>query len=167
MGIAPLVDDLAAQLHRRGHDVCVITSFPYHPDWRIPREYHGKLLAREYRNGVTVYRSYVFARPKATVLAKVLFYASFTVSSVVNLIRSGRCDVIVVMAPPPTLVFSALVSRVLHRARLVLDVQDIVPDAAVIFGMMRNPFLIAIFRWVERLCYRSSDSVIGCRTISS
>lgn len=160
MGIAPLADDLATQLYRRGFDVSVITSFPYYPDWQIPPEYHGKLFAREDRNGVDVYRSYLYARPKATVLAKALFYASFTASSLFNIVRAGRCDVILVMAPPPTLVLSAWVSKLLYGSRIVLDVQDVVPDAAISFGIMTNPIEIWFFRLVERIAYALSDSIV-------
>lgn len=138
----------------------VITTFPYYPEWEVPKDYAGRLTAEEERKGVRLLRSYVYARPRPTAILRALFYLSFTLSCLPNLIKAGKHDVVLVMSPPPTLVFSALVSRALHRARLVLDVQDIVPDAAVIFGMMRNPFLIAIFRWVERLCYRLADHII-------
>ena len=130
----------------------VITTFPYYPEWEVPKVYAGRLTAEEDRHGVRLLRSYVYARPRPTAILRALFYLSFTLSCLPNLIKAGKHDVVLIMSPPPTLVFSVLVSRVLHRARLVLDVQDIVPDAAVIFRMMSNPFLIAIFRWVERIC---------------
>ena len=42
----------------------------------------------------------------------------------------------------------------------MLNVQDIVPDAPIAFGMMTNPLQIRLFRWLERYAYSSSDRII-------
>jgi colanic acid biosynthesis glycosyl transferase WcaI len=73
--------------------------------------------------------------------------------------RSGPADVVLVISPPPTLNFAAAAFRRLHGAAVVLNIQDIVPDAPIAFGMMRNKLQIKLFRWLEHYAYSSSDRI--------
>ncbi len=49
--------ELAAWLHRRGHNVNVITGFPNHPDGVVFPEYRGRVFKTEIHNGVRVVRT--------------------------------------------------------------------------------------------------------------
>ncbi len=161
IGIAPLADDLSRGLLERGHEVSVIAGLPHYPSWEVPKEYKRHPFRREIRHGgVTVWRSYLLASKRATVLARSVFYGSFTASAAFNLMRSGPADVVLVISPPPTLNFAAALFRRLHGAAVVLNVQDIVPDAPIAFGMMTNPLQIRLFRGLERYAYSSSDRII-------
>jgi colanic acid biosynthesis glycosyl transferase WcaI len=161
IGIAPLADDLSHGLLERGHQVSVIAGLPHYPSWEVPKEYKRHPFRREVRHGgVTVWRSYLHASKRATVLARSVFYGSFTASAAFNLMRSGPADVVLVVSPPPTLNFAASLFRQLRGAAVVLNVQDIVPDAPIAFGMMTNPLQIRLFRWLERYAYSSSDRII-------
>jgi putative colanic acid biosynthesis glycosyltransferase WcaI len=161
IGIAPLADDLSRGLMERGHQVSVIAGLPHYPNWEVPKEYKRHPFRREVRHsGVMVWRSYLHASKRATVLARSVFYGSFTASAAFNLLRSGPADVVLVISPPPTLNFAAALFRRLHGAAVVLNVQDIVPDAPIAFGMMTNPLQIRLFRWLERYAYSSSDRII-------
>jgi colanic acid biosynthesis glycosyl transferase WcaI len=161
IGIAPLADDLSRGLLQRGHEVSVIAGLPHYPTWEVPREYRRHPFKRETRHGgVAVWRSYLYASKRATVAARTAFYGSFTASSAFNLMRSGPADVILVISPPPTLSFAAAAFRRLCGAAVVLNVQDIVPDAPIAFGMMTNPIQIKLFRWLERFAYASSDRIV-------
>jgi colanic acid biosynthesis glycosyl transferase WcaI len=160
IGIAPLADDLSRGLLERGHEVTVIAGLPHYPDWRVPPEYARDPFRREIRHGgVKVWRSYLYASERSTVLSRSAFYGSFSASSAFNLLRSGPADVVLVVSPPPTLSFAASAFRQLHGAAIVLSLQDIVPDAAIAFGMMTNALQIRLFRWLERYAYSSSDRI--------
>ena len=161
IGIAPLADDLSRGLLQKGHEVTVIAGLPHYPTWEVPREYRRHPFRRETRHGgVAVWRSYLYASKRASVAARSAFYGSFTASSAFNLMRSGPADVVLVISPPPTLNFGAAAFRRLYGAAVVLNVQDIVPDAPIAFGMMTNPIQIKLFRWLERFAYASSDRIV-------
>lgn len=161
IGIAPLADDLSRGLMERGHEVSVIAGLPHYPSWEVSAEYKRHPFRREVRHGgVTVWRSYLHASKRPTVLARSLFYGSFTASATFNLLRSGPADVVLIISPPPTLNLAASLFRWMRGAAVILNVQDIVPDAAIAFGMMTNPIQIRIFRWLERYAYSSSDRII-------
>ena len=161
IGIAPLADDLSRGLLERGHDVTVIAGLPHYPTWEVPEDYKRHPFKREIRHGgVKVWRSYLHASKRPTVLARSVFYGSFTVSSAFNLMRSGPADVVLLVSPPPTLNLAASLFRRSRGAAVVLNLQDIVPDAPIAFGMMTNPLQIRFFRWLERFAYSSSDRIV-------
>jgi colanic acid biosynthesis glycosyl transferase WcaI len=67
--------------------------------------------------------------------------------------------VIFITAPPlPVSVPAALLSW-LHRTPIVLNLQDILPDAAVNVGLLKNPKLIRIFELLEQFAYRTATKI--------
>ena len=139
----------------------MVAGLPHYPSWEVPPEYKWHPFRREIRHGgVEIWRSYLYASKRATVLARSAFYGSFTASAALNLLRSGPADVLLVISPPPTLNFAAAAFRRLRGAPVVLNVQDIVPDAPIAFGMMTNPLQIRLSRWLERYAYTSSDQIV-------
>ena len=161
IGIAPLADDLSKGLSERGHDVTVIAGLPHYPEWEVPAEYRRHPFRRESRHGnVSVLRSYLHASKEPTVFARSAFYATFTLSAGFNLLRSGPVDVVLLISPPPTTNFAASLFRRLYGAAVVMNVQDIVPDAPIAFGMMTNSLQIMLFRWLERYAYATSDRIV-------
>jgi len=155
--IQGLVDDLAAQ----GHDVTVVAGFPYYPRRIVPPRYRGKWLVRERYEGIPVYRTWICATDERSALKKILLHLSFTCSCVPALLLAGRPDVLISVSPPlfvPTVV--GLLSRVWGCAH-ILRLEDMLPDAAIIYGLIRSPFLIRVLRLIERLNYRLSDAVVA------
>jgi colanic acid biosynthesis glycosyl transferase WcaI len=156
IGIAPLVTELAEGLVKRGHQVRVVTGMPNYPQRQIYQEYRGKLYLTELTNGVAVQRSYVWVRPKPTLLDRLLLELSFVATSFVHALRGKRPDVIFITAPPlPVSVPAALLGWI-HRTPIVLNLQDILPDAAVHVGLLKNPKLIRIFELLEQFSYRTA-----------
>lgn len=161
LGIGRVADELSTGLEQRGHDVVVITSFPHYPEFEVKAEYRGAILRRERRSDrLAVLRSFVWASPNATFGSKAAWYGSFTASSMLNLARAGKLDALIVISPPPTLCLSAAAWRGFGHTPIVLNVQDIVPDAAITYGMMTNKALIAAFRALERFAYRVSSEIV-------
>jgi putative colanic acid biosynthesis glycosyltransferase WcaI len=161
IGIAAVADDLSKGLFERGHEVTVIAGLPHYPSWEVPLEYKRHPLRREKRHGgVAVWRSYLYASKRPTVLARSAFYGSFTAAASFNLLRSGPADVVLLISPPPTTNLAAALFRRLGGAPIVLNVQDIVPDAPIAFGMMTNPVQIKLFRSLERFAYSSADRIV-------
>ncbi|HEY9673726.1 MAG TPA: glycosyltransferase family 4 protein [Waterburya sp.] len=159
IGIAPLITELAEGLVKRGHEVRVVTGMPNYPQRRIYDGYRGKLYLTELTNGVAVQRSYVWVRPKPTLLDRLLLELSFVVTSFVHALRGKRPDVIFITAPPLPVSVPAALLGWLHRTPIVLNLQDILPDAAVNVGLLKNPKLIRIFELLEQFAYRTATKI--------
>jgi colanic acid biosynthesis glycosyl transferase WcaI len=159
IGIAPLITELAEGLVKRGHEVRVVTGMPNYPQRRIYEGYRGKLYLTEVTNGVIVQRSYLWVRPEPNLIDRLLLEISFVLTSIVNALLGKRPDVILLTVPPlPVSIPAALLGWV-HRAPVVLNVQDILPDAAVHVGLLKNPKLIRIFKALEKFAYRTATKI--------
>ncbi|MEH2061773.1 MAG: glycosyltransferase family 4 protein [Nostoc sp.] len=159
IGIAPLMTELAEGLVRRGHQVRVVTAMPNYPERQIYQEYRGKLYLNEEKNGVEIQRSYVWIRPKPNLLDRVLLDASFVVTSFVPALFGWRPDVILSTSPSlPSCVPVALLGW-LRACPVILNLQDILPEAAVHVGLLKNKLLIQLFTLLEKFAYHSASKI--------
>ncbi len=159
IGIAPLMTELAEGLVKRGHQVRVVTAMPNYPERQIYEEYRGKWYLTEFKNGVEIQRSYVWIRPQPNLLDRVLLDASFAVSSFIPALIGWRPDVIVSTSPSlPSCVPVALLGW-LRACPVVLNLQDILPEAAVHVGLLKNKLLIQLFTLLEKFAYHSATKI--------
>ncbi|WP_375472341.1 glycosyltransferase family 4 protein [uncultured Nostoc sp.] len=159
IGIAPLMTELAEGLVKRGHEVRVVTAMPNYPERQIYQEYRGKWYVNEYKNGVQIQRSYVWIRPQPNLLDRVLLDASFVVTSFVPALIGWRPDVILSTSPSlPSCVPVALLGW-LRACPVILNLQDILPEAAVHVGLLKNKLLIRLFTFLEKFAYSSASKI--------
>lgn len=159
IGIAPLMTELAEGLVKRGHDVRVVTGMPNYPQRQIYDEYAGKLYLDESRNGVSIQRSYVWIRPKPGLLTRILLDGSFAVTSLVQAMRGWRPDVVLLTVPPLPVCVPAAILSLIRNCPVVLNVQDILPEAAVHVGLLKNKFAIRVFEALEKFAYASARKI--------
>lgn len=145
----------------RGHDVTMLTAFPHYGRDRVFDGYRGKIFQREVIDGVKVIRTWVYASGNKNVLARILNFASFCLSSVVfGAFAIHRTDVVYTSIPPlPLGVVGVILSRI-WRARLVVSIQDIFPLAAVQLGVLTNQYAIRFFEAMEKWMYRKADHIV-------
>ena len=160
-GIAPFNAGLAEWLSARGHEVEMVTTFPYYPAWRKRPEDRRRLYRTERAGGVTVRRCWHYVPPRVTALRRILHEASFLATSGLRLLTLRRPDVLLVVSPPlPLGVPAWLVSR-LWRRPYVFHVQDLQPDAAVALGMLRPGRFTRLLYALEWFAYRKAAAVSG------
>jgi colanic acid biosynthesis glycosyl transferase WcaI len=159
IGIAPLMTELAEGLVRRGHQVRVITGMPNYPQRQIYEGYRGKVYCTEERNGVQIQRSYVWVKPRPSLFDRLLLDGSFVTTSFVQALNGWRPDVILLTVPPLPVCLPATLLGWLHNCPVVLNLQDILPEAAVHVGLLRNPLLIGAMQLLEKFAYRSAHTV--------
>jgi colanic acid biosynthesis glycosyl transferase WcaI len=159
IGIAPLMTELAEGLVKRGHSVRVVTGMPNYPQRQIYKDYEGKWYLTEYKNGVKIQRSYVWIRPKPRLLDRVLLEVSFVVTSFLPALNGPRPDVILVTIPSLPVCLPAVFLKWLWGCPVVLNLQDILPDAAIYTGLLKNKWLIRIFAFLEKFAYHTATKI--------
>ena len=159
IGIAPLMTELAEGLVGRGHEVRVVTAMPWYPQREIYPGYKGKPYLTEKRNGVYIQRNYVWVRPHPGLVDRVLLDGSFVISSCLHALQGTRPDVILMTAPPLPVSVPAAVLGMIWRCPVVLNLQDILPEAAVHTGLLRSKLLIRIFSILEKFAYRVATQI--------
>ena len=159
IGIAPLMTELAEGLVKRGHQVRVVTAMPNYPERKIYQDYRGKFYLTEYKNGVKIQRSYVWIRPQPNLIDRVMLDASFVFTSFMPALFGWRPDVILSTSPSLPVCLPTTLLGWLHRCPVILNLQDILPDAAVHVGLLKNKSLIRIFSILEKFAYRSANKI--------
>jgi colanic acid biosynthesis glycosyl transferase WcaI len=159
IGIAPLMTELAEGLVRQGHEVRVVTGMPNYPQRQIYDEYKGKFYLTEERNGVIIQRSFIWVKPKPTLIDRLLLDGSFVVSSFFQALRGWRPDVILLTVPPLPVCLPAALLGLIYNCPIVLNVQDILPEAAIHVGLLKNKTMIRVLESLERFSYRTAHTV--------
>ncbi len=134
----------------------MITGFPqYHSKvqkgWRRQRVFH-----RATTEGVRVVRVWAPPYHGVSPLFKGIGQVSLLVSFSLAGLGVGQHDAAIVYSPP---LFLGLVSWFLSRcygSLPIVNVQDLFPKEAVNIGMIKNPFTIRFFEWMERFIYDRS-----------
>lgn len=159
IGIAPLMTELAEGLVRLGHEVRVVTGMPNYPQRQIYEGYRDKFYCTETRNGVLIQRSFIWVKPKPSLLDRLLLDGSFVVSSFFQALRGWRPDVILLTVPPLPVCLPAALLGMVYNCPIVLNVQDILPEAAVHVGLLRNKTMIRVLEGLEKFSYRTAHTI--------
>jgi len=159
IGIAPLMTDLAEGLVKRGHQVRVVTAMPWYPASKIPKEYQGKLYVNEERNGVKIKRCYIWVSKKRNLIHRVLFELSFVILSFFQALFGPKPEIILLTVPGLSVAVPAAILGWLYRCPIVLNLQDILPDAAVHVGLLTNKKVIRVFQFLEKFAYNSATKI--------
>ncbi len=159
IGIAPLMTELAEGLVTRGHQVRVVTAMPNYPERQIYPDYRGKLYLKETRNGVDIQRCYVAIRPNPGLVTRVMLDGSFVALSFLQALRGWRPDIILSTSPSLPACVPVALLRTLYGCPTVLNLQDILPEAAVQTGLISNKLAIRVFETLEKFAYRSASHI--------
>ena len=160
-GIAPHSVALCEDLRARGHDVEMITSFPYYPTWEKRPEDRATLYRTDVVNGVTVRRCWQFVPARVSAWKRIAHEGSFIATSFLRALSRPRPDVFVMISPPLLLGAAAAIASRMKRAPYVYHVQDMQPDAAVGLGMLRAGRFTRALYALERIAYRHAARVSG------
>ncbi|MHC5597445.1 MAG: glycosyltransferase family 4 protein [Nostoc sp.] len=159
IGIAPLMTELAEGLVKRGHEVRVITGMPNYPQREIYDGYRGRWYLNEQKNGVTIQRSYLRIKSKPNLLDRLLLELSFVFTSFPQVFKGAPPDVIILTVPPLFGTLPATIFGWLYNCPLVLNVQDILPEAAVRMGLLKNKWMIRTLAALEKFAYRTAHTI--------
>jgi colanic acid biosynthesis glycosyl transferase WcaI len=156
-----LMGQLCEGLAARGHDVSVLTTFPHYEKFRVWDEYRGKLFETDFRNGVEITRTCVYASgSKQNMLNRLLSYLSFNVlATVAGAVSRRNYDVILCSNGS---FFSGLAATIIGRFKgvpFIYNVQDLYPETPVQAGQISNRVVIGALEKLERFMYTRAAQV--------
>ena len=154
---------LAEELKRKGHEVSVVTAFPYYSATVDREKYRRKWIVREQYEGIPVIRTYTYCPKRYRSFAsRILCFLSFMVSSIFGAHRvKGKVDVVLTISPPFFSLFSGYIISRIKRASWVIDIQDIYPETLVALGFLKNRIAIGLLERCERFFYRKAAGIVG------
>ena len=155
---------IVKELARRGHELHVITAVPWYREHRVEPGFETKWWSVERTPWGTITRVNPFpGKSKSNLFRRAIGFVLFSVLVGLCGLRAGgkgRVDGVLAMSPPLTLGVTGWLVRVVRGGRLVFNIQDVFPDAAIETGAISNPVIIALARGLEKFSYRRSDLVV-------
>jgi colanic acid biosynthesis glycosyl transferase WcaI len=158
------INDLAAELSKRDHQVTVLTAYPNYPDGHIFPEFRRNRQAFSAYAGVEIIRVPIVPRGSRA-LSLIANYASFVISASLLgawRLRGRQFDVIFVFEISPiTVGLPAALLRWLKRAPIIFWVLDLWPDALSAVGAVRSPRILAVVGRVVTFIYARCDLILA------
>lgn len=158
------INDLVAELVRRGHQVTVLTGLPNYPDGRIFQQFRSNPSAYSSFEGAEIIRVPLVARGQGG-FRLMLNYLTFAVSaSVVGLwrLRGRQFDAIFAYEPSPiTVGLPAAVMRAVKRAPLAFWVLDLWPETLQAIGVVRSRAVLQAVGKLVAFIYKRCDLILA------
>lgn len=158
------VNDLVADLVRRGHEVTVLTGRPNYPDGVVFADYASDPDAYRSYAGARIVRVPMLARGKGS-LRLALNYLSFALAgSLVGLARlwQHKFDAIFVFEPSPVTVgLPALAIKWRSGAPIAFWVLDLWPQSLAAVGAVRSPRVLRLIGRLVSMIYRGCDLILA------
>lgn len=154
-----IVEGLSRELGLAGDEVSVLTDFPHYPEGILQPGYRGKLFQREIQNGIKIIRNWLIITPRNNTFLRIANNLTFALSSIWGGLISGKQDIIYAYSPPLFLGFTGYVISRIKRIPFIFNVQDIYPEIAVNYGIIRNRTIIKILEAFEKWIYRKARKV--------
>lgn len=150
----------AKELVAKGHQVTVLTA---NVDYKNARKRYPEKAGVYERcvDGVVVKYLPVYTNFRGSIIRRFIFFLTFFMVSLREIIRLKRVDVIYAVSTPLTVGFLGVLAGKFRRKPFVFEVTDVWPDAAVHTGVINNRLIIMVAKFMASLCYRYASVIVG------
>ncbi|WKZ41726.1 MAG: glycosyltransferase family 4 protein [Anaerolineales bacterium] len=146
-------------LKTRGHELVIVASDLNYQTGQRTVDRRG-LYAEQNFDGVRVLRSYIYPAIHRSYFWRVIAFFSFMFSSIWTALRVKDLDLVMGTTPPIFQAVSAWVVAALRHKPFLLEVRDLWPEFGISMGVLKNPVIIALSRWLEMFLYRRATHIL-------
>jgi len=155
-----LMQELCDKLCVFGHELTVITTFSAGMNGSGQGGWSIGLAGWETRERLRILRLRIPAfHGSESFAARAVGYLAFNILSLIAGLLMGSQDVVFTLSPPLT---NGVVSWLIGRFKgipSVYNVQDLVPEAYIQFGVLKSSVSITLFERLEKLVYRNNTHI--------
>jgi glycosyltransferase involved in cell wall biosynthesis len=151
--------EMAQYLRQRGHELVIVASDLNYQTGQRTVERHG-LFTEQMIDGVRVLRSYIYPELHRSYFWRIVSFFSFMFSSVWTALSVKDADLIMGTTPQIFQAVSAWFVAFIRRKPFLLEVRDLWPEFGVSMGVIRNPVVIALARWLEKFLYARATHIL-------
>lgn len=148
----------AKYLNTFGYKVTVLCASPIYPRGKIFEGYKNKWFQKEEKDGYTIVRTWIWpVKPKSHAILRILSYCSFTLSACFGSLKLEKPDIIVSATPSFFASFISIFYKKLKKIKIILDITDVWPDAALATGFMKKNLFFWLAKKIELWIYWNVD----------
>lgn len=141
-----------------GHEVTVITAPYYKSDIKA-----SGFISKQEIEGIKLIVINSGDSNKAGTLTRAINAIVFSIVSAYYALTIPA-NVVIASSGPITIAFPALVAKWIRKIPMVFEVRDLWPRGGIELGKLKNPAIIKLSLWFEKLCYNNASLIIPCST---
>ena len=151
--------EMAKFLQAQGHHLVIVASDLNYQTGQQTVSRKG-IFVEQNLGGVRVLRSYIFPALHRSYFWRIVSFFSFMFSSVWTALQVRDVDLVMGTTPPIFQAVSAWFVALVRRKPFLLEVRDLWPEFGVSMGVLTNPVLIALGRWLEKFLYARATHIL-------
>lgn len=151
--------ELARHLVGHGHRFTIVASILSYLTGQRTIAHRG-LIAAQNLGGVRVLRAYAYPALHRSFFWRVVSFLSFMLTSIGAALRAGSVDIVMGTSPPIFQAVSAWLVAAIRRRPFLLEIRDLWPEFAIGLGVLANPVLISLSRWLECFLYARATHIL-------
>ncbi len=156
------IEQLALKLHQNNYKVSVICPLGNYPKGELFPEYKGKFSVIENRDNITVKRLWIYPSVSKNLIVRVISVLSFSMSLFFYLLFKKTPHKVVVQSPPLLLSFISVLVLSWKKKKLILNVSDLWPLAAIELNALKENSLSHKFSlFLEHFIYKKATLILG------
>jgi glycosyltransferase involved in cell wall biosynthesis len=156
------IEQLALKLNQNKYSVTVICPLANYPKGELFPEYKGRFSVTEKIQNITVKRLWIYPSNSHMILKRIFSTLSFSMSLFLHLTFKKTPKKVIVQSPPLLLSFISVFILSLKRKKIILNVSDLWPVAAIELKVMKkNSFSHKTALFFERFIYKKATLIFG------
>lgn len=155
-----LINEIAPDLVKRGHQVTVLTGWPNYPEGKIFPGYGARERQHEFVDGVEVRRCFLTGRGSG-IASLGLNYLTFAISSSFKMLftRKKYDLIFCYQLSPLTLAIAAIVYKKRHNTPIFLYCLDLWPESLKVYIKGEKSLLFRLVKRLSTYIYRQCDMI--------
>lgn len=151
--------EMAKFLQTRAHELVIVASDLNYQTGKRTIQRKG-IFAEQTIEGVKILRSYIYPALHHSYFWRVISFFSFMFSSIYTALQIKDVDLILGTTPPIFQAVSAWFVAWIRRKPFLLEVRDLWPEFGVSMGVLKNPIVIWLARWLEKFLYKRATHIL-------
>lgn len=156
------IEQLALKLSENNFAVSVVCPLGNYPKGELFPEYKGKFIVTENRGSIAVKRLWIYPSISKNIFVRSFSVLSFSICLFGFLLLKKTPNKIIIQCPPLLLSFIAVLILSLKKKRLILNVSDLWPLAAIeLKALKKGSVSHKCSLFMERFIYKKATLVLG------
>jgi glycosyltransferase involved in cell wall biosynthesis len=151
--------EMAKFLQGHGHQLVIVASDLNYQTGQRTVARRG-VFAEQMIDGVRILRAYIFPALHRSYAWRVVSFWSFMLSSVWTALQIKDVDLVMGTTPQIFQAVSAWFVAWMRRKPFLLEVRDLWPEFGVSMGVLKNPVVIGLARWLEKFLYARATHIL-------